>query len=362
MTEEKSIREEIAKEAGKIVDLAEKMTKQRFEGIDLEQQENLDLFNEFFKEYSKIISDDYLERFREQALAPFTEEEEEAINLNFEGYPDKALFHTALLSRDLPLLMQEDKEQPNLFNIKRRERSKDFIGTITIDEIIENNNISPLDMVHYLGVCRLFDNGTRTFTPGMLVRSTYIDNKKTVTENQRNEAIESVNKLMRTVIDIDVSEDYRAYHMIGKDEELFLGENMLHARRARLRHSNGSISWGYEILRQPVLDVHAFNLKQIDRLDNELVETSGGKEDLLLTNYLSIRLAGLMNNKNKISNTILLETVYKHMDIKEPNRQKRAQIRNKIEGRLTEWEDKEIIKSYEFLKEGNKITKFKIVM
>lgn len=247
--------------------------------------------------------------------------------------------------------------------LKRRKNSNDIIGTLTFDDVMkQHDNLAPLDMVHYIGVCRLYDSGTRTFTPDMLVRATYADNKKTVTPKQRDEAIKSVNKLMKTVIDIDVSEEYRAYNKIGKHEELFLGENMLYARRAKLKHSSGSVSWGYELLQQPVLDVHAFNLGQIDRLDNELVETSGGKEDLLLTNYLSIRLASLMSDKNKMSNVIRLDTVYRHIDVNDPNRQKAAQIRRKIDSRLTEWKNKKVIRDFEFMKEGNKITKFKIVM
>lgn len=338
---------------------------------------------QFFSEerISKLVGEDFKKMFFsivetrstdtfmnevEKALVDLSVKEtdtDETMALNFKGYPKKSLFHTTLISRDLPLLMEADEEDANQFFIKRRQNSNDIVGTLTFDDIMnQHDTLTPLDMVHYIGVCRLYDNGTRTFTPDMLVRATYADNKKTVTPKQREEAIKSVDKLMKTVIDIDLSEEYRAYRKIGKHEQLLLGENMLYARRAKLKHSNGSVSWGYELLQQPVLDVHAFNLGQIDRLDNELVETSGGKEDLLLTNYLSIRLASLMNQNNKISNVILLDTVYKHIDVSDPNRQKAAQIRRKIDSRLTEWKNRKVIKDFEFMKEGNKITKFKIVM
>lgn len=364
--EKAELKELVENGTQQVLKQAKERAKEGMAGKDFEQQETIRLFNELVKEYTQITSDALLNKVSELALAPFVDSEtakEEAITLDFKGYPEKSMFHTTLLSRDLPLLMKKNKEDANQFFVKRRRNSRDIIGTLTFEDIVEQHkNIEPLDMVHYMGVCRLYDNGTRTFTPDMLVRATYSDNKKTVTEKQRKEAMQSVDKLMRTVIDIDVSEEYRAYRKIGKNEQLFLGENMLYARRAKLKHSNGSVSWGYELLQQPVLDVHAFNLGHIDRLDNELVEASGGKEDLLLTYYLSSRLATLLNKNNNMSNVVLLDTVYKHIEIEEPSRQKAAQIRKKIEGRLTEWKNKKTIKSFEFIKEGNKITKFKIIV
>lgn len=297
------------------------------------------------------------------------EKNDEAIALEFQGYPKKSLIHTTMLSRDLPLLMEkdEDEKQLSLFNIdvpvRSREKDKRITGQITIDDIIEkDNNITFFDMFHYLGVCRLYNNGDTRFTPDMLVRAAYSDTSKRVTEKQRNEAMKSIDKMMRTVLDIDVSEEYRLYRKIGNDEELTLGENMLYARRAKLKHSNGTISAGYELLRQPVLDVHAFNLSQIDHLENEIMEVSGGKDDALLITYLGSRLATIKNSKNRMGNRILLETIYKHMDLEDPNRQKRAQIKDKIESRLNEWENKGVIKSSKFIKEKGKYHAVEIIV
>lgn len=347
-----------------IADAIEK-AEQKFEGVSLEQQENLDLFNEHVKEYGDIMLKAYTQRIEKLALADF-EDDDGTIPLNFKGYPDKALFHTTSLSYDLPLLLEEIEDKPNEFHVKRRRDSnkiEDRIGSVTINELMEGNkNIDFIDVAHYLGVCRLYDDGTNMFTTEMLVRATYFDSKKRVTETQKEEAIKSITKLMTTIIDVDVTEDFKAYRLIEEGEELFMGEVVLHLRRNRLKHSNGTISWGYQILSQPPLDVIAFQLGQVDRLDSKIARVEGGKEDLLLTNYLSLRLATLKNEKNNMSNIILLETVFEHMDLKNPNRQKRAQIRNKIEGILIAWKGNKIIKGYEFKKENNQITKFVIVV
>lgn len=344
-----------------ITDAIEK-AEQKFEGVSPEQQENLDLFNEYVKEYADTMLKAYTQKIEKLALADL-KDDDGTISLNFKGYPEKALFHTALLNRDLPLLMKESEENPQQFDIKRRGRGREIIGKITVDEIIqENRNITFFDMVYFLGVCRLYDDGTTTFTPEMLVRATYSDKQKRVTEKQKEEAVKSIDKLMKTVIEVDVSEEYKAYSKIKQDEQMYLAENMLYARRARLKHSNGTVSWGYEILKEPILNAHAFQIAQVDRMENKVAKTLGGKEDLLLTNYLSLRLASLANDKNDMSNIILLETVFKHMDLKKPNRQKRAQIRNKIDGILFDWKNNKVIKGYKFMKEGNQITKFKIVV
>lgn len=364
--------------------LFEKLTNH--DGLTAKQAETMSEISEGMQSLGDFIVDnkedvlrvlEFLEENDEEAIQHLIneyninkgiEDTDEAIALDFKGYPKKSLFHTTLISRDLPLIMQrsDDDEQLNLFHIdvpvRRRDPDKKITGKITIDEIIEkHNNITFFDMFHYLGICRLYNNGDTNFTPDMVVRAAYSDSKKRVTDKQRSKAIESIDKFMRTVINIDMTEEYELYKK-AKGKRVVLSENMIYAKAVKLKHSNGIVSAGYRLLEQPVLDVHAFNLSQIDYLDSDVVEISGGEADALLYTYLNSRLASAKNHKNKMNNIILLETIYKYMDLESPNRKKRAQIKSKIESRLNEWENKKVIKGSKFHKDKGKFRSVEIIV
>ncbi|MDT9702376.1 hypothetical protein, partial [Streptomyces sp. P17] len=92
------------------------------------------------------------------------------------------------------------------------------------------------------------------------------------------------------------------------------------------------------VLAHPVLDRYSRDLKQITHYERELIESTGGVEDALLNKYIAERIGGMKNNKNRIaSNRILLTSIYTAMDIEEPTKFKRSQIKDKVDALLTTW-------------------------
>ena len=208
-------------------------------------------------------------------------------------------------------------------------------------------------MLVYFGISNLYNEGNTSFTPQVVWRMMKGDPKARVTDNQKKLVIESIDKMRQMLVDIDVTAEFVDLYKKGeKGTPMTLNENLLYLRKATVV-VQGREQEGYQLLSQPVLDRYSRALKHIGYVERDLIESTGGVEDGLLNKYMVERLIGMKNAKSGLrSRRILLTNVYERMDLENPSRHKKMQVRNKIEGLLNSWQQKDEIKGYEFVRKN----------
>lgn len=272
------------------------------------------------------------------------------ITQNLIEYPDAMLLHTTQLGRELP-------KQLNLFDINfplsRRKDSARITGSITMQEVYDQlPNLTHEDMLFYIGISRLWNEGYKSFTPQLVYRYAIANKSARVTAKQKQQVVDSLNKMRSMYLTIDVTPEYVGMYKKMDIEEIMLDENLVYIRGAKVT-MQGRTYEGYELLKQPVLDRYAQDLKQVTYFTRDLLEGSGGTEDALLNKYMAERLASMENSRNSMaSNRILLTSIYEAMDVHTPNKDKRRKIKNKIDSLLASWKNKGRITTYEFVKKG----------
>lgn len=273
--------------------------------------------------------------------------EQLVLDLNPIQYPEIMALSTNQITRELP--MQDDLTHIS-YPVSRK--SNVFItGSITFAELQEQlPTLTHTDMLVYFGISNLYNEGNTRFTPQMVWRMMKGNPKARVTPNQKEIVVESIDKMRQMLVDIDVTAEF--IDLYKKDEvgnPIRLNENLLYLRKATVI-IQGKEQDGYQLLAQPVLDRYSRELRQIGYIERNLIESTGGVEDALLNKYMAERLIGMKNNKSGLhSKRILLSKVYEKMDLDDPNRKKRSQVKTKIEGLLNSWKQKGEIKSYEFV-------------
>src|SRR5699024_3125164 len=91
---------------------------------------------------------------------------------------------------------------------------------------------------------------------------------------------------------------------------------------------------------------------RLGQIDKELLDTlSTSVEDSLIKRYLAKKLIALENPNNRMSNPVInFETLYDHIDVKDPNKHKRENIREKVTAVLDYWKAIKRIKGYKLTK------------
>jgi len=277
--------------------------------------------------------------------------EQLVLDLNPIQYPDALTLSTNQMTRELPL--QDDLTHISYPVSQEKERVL-ITGSITFTELQEQlPTLTHTDMLVYYGVSNLYNEGNRSFTPQMVWRMMKGNPKARVTPKQKEQVTESIDKMRQMLIDIDVTAEYIDLYKKGeKGTPMTLNENLLYIRKATVV-IQGREQEGYQLLQQPVLDRYSRALKHIGYIERDLIESTGGVEDGLLNKYMVERLIGMKNAKSGLhSKRILLTNVYEKMDLENPSRHKKMQVRNKIEDLLNSWQQKGEIKSYEFIKKS----------
>ena len=276
--------------------------------------------------------------------------EQEQLTLNLVSYPATMAFHTNRLTRELPT----QKDIANIdYQVSNRKNSGHITGSITFEDVKEQlPTIDHTDMLIYLGVSRLFEAGYVGFTPQLVWRYATGNKDARVTPKQRELVADRLDKMMRMVITIDVTAEYVDTYKKVEAPTVELSENLLYLKKRKVT-LQGRQQEGYVVLAHPVLDRYSRDLRHITYYERDLIESTGGVEDALLTKYIAERIAGMKNNKNKIaSNRILLTSIYTAMDVETPTKFKRSQIKDKVDALLTTWADKNEITGHKFVKQG----------
>ena len=281
---------------------------------------------------------------------------------NLIRYPDKYNTSTDNFINDLALY------DPNSIEVEHSGEQL-ITGFFDVDEIeglpshITNENLMFLE-----GVFNLYLNGIEAFTPEVLYRFSTGKPEARVTEQQKERAIASVERMATVRQELDLTPYIAKYgskeakaHLKEEPEGAYIIKSyMLPVEEVTEKIQGVRQKTVYRLIQAPALLKYNDWLAndRIGQIDKELLDTlSTSVEDSLIKRYLAKRLIALENPNNRISNPVInFETLYNHIDVKEPSKHKRQNIKEKVEGVLDYWKAIKRIKGYKLTKKGRAFT------
>lgn len=248
--------------------------------------------------------------------------------------------------------------------ISGRKSKKEILSFVRLDysdnaiQISGKKELTQYDReVHDALVTLYIDGGNEYITPQMIYKA-MIGNPEAKLPPKQQEAISnSLNKLMYSRLIINASkEECKAY---GFDKFTYEG-TVIQCEKATAK-VNGVIVEVYHLLREPALYTHADLIKQICRLDIQLLNSpvSKNEENITLQGYLLRHINGI--KRGKLSPTILYDnTIYKQLDIQASSdgalRKKKLKVRNTVKKILDYLKAQNFIKNYTENSDGQKVT------
>lgn len=236
-----------------------------------------------------------------------------------------------------------------------------------------NGNVSgpvltPFDMCVYCAICSLYEAGNRFITlhsinnffhgPGLSREGTSIR----MTEKQKKEYEEAVEKLRHSFLKVDLSNDYQKHNL--PYESFIIDDALVSARKATVK-VNGRICECYEIKESPFLLEIARSKGQVISMPAEIQELKmiGCKglnvttENIVLMQHLIRGVFSNFTNPKMLIDTIIREVVgdsYSQLS-SSVQRNKRSDIVKKIISILSYWKDGGYIDDYKVEKVGKTI-------
>ena len=281
---------------------------------------------------------------------------------NLIRYPDKYNTSTDNFINDLALY------DPS--NIEVAHSGEPLItGFFDIDDIeglpshITNENLMFLE-----GAFNLYLNGIEAFTPEVLYRYSIGNKDARVTEQQKERAIASVERMATIRQELDLTPYIQKYgskeakaHLKEEPEGAYIIKSyMLPVEEVTERVQGKRQKTVYRLIQAPALLKYNDWLAndRIGQIDKELLDTlSTSVEDSLIKRYLAKRLIALENPNNRMSNPVVnFETLYDHIDVEEPDKYKRKKIREDVCAVLDYWKAIKRIKGYKLTKKGRAFT------
>lgn len=281
---------------------------------------------------------------------------------NLIRYPDKYNTSTESFITDLALY------DPN--NIEVKYGGEEVItGFFDIDDIeglpshVTNENLMFLE-----GAFNLYLNGIEAFTPEVLYRYSIGNKDARVTDQQKERAIASVERMATIRQELDLTPYIAKYgsketkaHLKEEPEGAYIIKSyMLPVEEVTERVQGKRQKTVYRLIQAPALLKYNDWLanSRLGQIDKELLDTlSTSVEDSLIKRYLAKKLIALENPNNRMSNPVInFETLYDHIDVEEPNKYKRKKIREDVCAVLDYWKAIKRIKGYKLTKKGRTFT------
>lgn len=255
-------------------------------------------------------------------------------------------------------LLNSPELLPVAMESKKSKKKVDNMVSINFDEaqahglsIRGRKELTPYDRVIHDAITTLYIDGENEVITTNMIYQTITGNTghaTGVTAKASQAISESVTKLMysRLILDASAEEDafFNGVHL-SKDSPVLPAE--------RLTASiNGQIQEAIHILKAPPLYEYANLTNRLGRVDMKLLNTPINKNEeiILLQDYLMRRVLSIKNPNNKLSPSIVYETVYKQLNVDAPTpgalRKKKATIRKYIKKILDYWKDEGFILGY----------------
>lgn len=221
-------------------------------------------------------------------------------------------------------------------------------------------------------------HGNIVFTPQLIYRTmTHKKDSESPSQKQIDAITASVEKMRFMEVDIDATEEMREW-MRGRkmqfDEnvETHFSGYILPVNLVTVRHQGKTIK-AYQMLHEPALYSYAKARKQILTCNAELlnireVDAKTGnilafavplnEKRIEISNYILRRILTMKSDRNKQSNTILLDTIYADVRLTALSRNQSLDYRDFICKLLTYYQASDFIKGYEKKYDGRKIVGF----
>lgn len=295
-------------------------------------------------------STEFLEEIEKEALA-IKETTEFEIETNPIQYPS---IYNALTDSFVYKIASYDPT-----NVEVEHGGEKLITGMFVIEEIEGlpSQISNENLMFLEGACNLYQNGIKAFTPEVLYRFSIGRPDARVTEQQKQRAIESVERLDSIRQELDLTPYIQKYG--NKEAKEYIedgGVFIINSRMLNVDWYYGKVqgvrhSQQYRLNKAPALLGYNKWLanKRIGQIDKALLDVlSTSIEDSLIKRELARRLIALENPNNNMSNPVInFETLYSRIDLKDPNKKKRQNIREKVYAVLDYWKSIDRIKGYD---------------
>ena len=259
---------------------------------------------------------------------------------------------------------------------KKNHKNHKKIGKVITKYTITNtegyNNTDPLDLHDYdvLSVCiSEIENGNMVTTPAIILRGLTGRTKAeiggtsngAVNKDQRAAILNSIEKLMSTIITIDSNGTNKALDYNGGKEEIITDTILpCHYKTEKI---NGQIVDDTIIFdrQSPIFKV-ADERNQIIRYDVSLLDVPNQNNTplvIVLKNYAILRVLECKNHK--MTPTLTLDDIFKKARILDSSRKAKLDARATIDKFFKHLQDKGVIKSFEWTKKGNKFYAVKFI-
>ena len=243
---------------------------------------------------------------------------------------------------------------------KNHKNTGDIVTTYTISNLAGYDNTDPLNVIDYsvLSVCASeFDVGNRHTTAAIILRGLIGKVGKAhkgirPRPDQYRAIINSVKKLMFTGIEIDLSVTNEKLNYDGKKK---ITSALLPAKIVETS-INGQVVEDviYFLDESPLMEI-ARSRKQIITYDAEILDVPNQNNTPLviaLKNYIIIRVLEI--KLHKMTPTLTLDNIFQNCRIENHDKKTKLRAREYIDDFFKHLQAKDVIKSFEFVKKGNK--------
>lgn len=236
-------------------------------------------------------------------------------------------------------------------------------------EIPESMRLTPYDREIHNAVVSLYEAGNEYASPNMIQKILSGNkeyeggNQKSLTQISRQRIMSSLHKMKETIIEIDASEEGRAYK---KAEYKYSGKLLPIDFVQEVILNNNTVKDCIQILRTPPLLEYSKLRRQLTSVNIELLAVLSNREThVLIRDYLLGEIQW-MKYSSKRKNVILYETLEEYLgtqlqgDVDSINH-KRKRLRENVIKCLEYWITQKYIKGYTEDKDRNTITKVLIL-
>lgn len=224
-----------------------------------------------------------------------------------------------------------------------------------------NITLSEFDKQILNAVISLMRAGNKIITPQSIYQVlSHNCNAKVLTDNWKTKIDKSMTKLNSIQITANFNNALSFYPNL-KEFDISTQTRLLQFEKIIVKHRNGYTGIAYKMLSEPVLYTIAEIKNQIGTISLKGLtnqKTVKSVDVSILYNWLLVRIDGMKHEKNPLSKTIKLESMYSCLNKKTPKEQRTT--RENAELLLIQFKADKLIKDFNFISEKNKITKLNI--
>lgn len=286
----------------------------------------LQTHNEIIINNAKSLIENYIKEYWDTGLI-----NRDMIKVNLESIkpikPTTSYINNTKLANQInnpKLQSNEDGQIHFKLNTGKSNSPKSIVSIIDIDfsKVILDRNITEYDKIVQNAIYTIYKSDSKFFTPQIVARIMAGDMNKKITPKKIRLVTESIKKLQKTFITIDMTDEMISRGMNIKEfkmEGYMLPITSTYVKMA----SNGKEIIAYKLLDKPLLYKYAEKLRQIITVPFELLNiegTSDTEDSIIIKNYLLRRIELMKNDNNNVEGyNISYKTIYKLLNIKEEN-------------------------------------------